>query len=102
MHVYTPPGYKKNGKSYPVLYLVHGAGGSDDSWTTVGRANNILDNLIGAGKAKPMIVVTPNGHTPDRPNGGANMLQNTDFSDDFLKAVIPYNRQELPDRRERR
>ena len=91
MHVYTPPGYEKNNKAFPVLYLVHGAGDSDDSWTSVGRANNILDNLIAAGKAKPMIVVMPNGHTPDRPNsGGANILQNTDFGDDLLKVVIPY------------
>jgi enterochelin esterase-like enzyme len=91
MHVYTPPGYEKDGKAYPVLYLVHGAGDSDHSWATVGRANNILDNLIAAGKAKPMIVVMPNGHTPDRPNAGpTNMLQNTDFRDDFIKVVIPY------------
>ncbi len=92
MHVYTPPGYEKNNKSYPVLYLVHGAGDSDDSWTSVGRANNILDNLIAAGKARPMIVVMPNGHTPDRPNGGGapNMLQNADFGNDLLKVVVPY------------
>jgi enterochelin esterase-like enzyme len=90
MHVYTPPGYEKDGKSYPVLYLVHGAGDSDHSWATVGRANNILDNLITAGKAKPMIIVMPNGHTPDRPKNDGNMLQNNDFSDDLLKVVIPY------------
>jgi enterochelin esterase-like enzyme len=91
MHVYTPPGYEKDKRSYPVLYLVHGAGDSDHSWSTVGRANNILDNLIAAGKAKPMIIVMPNGHTPDRPNASAaNMLQNNDFSNDFLKVVIPY------------
>jgi enterochelin esterase-like enzyme len=90
MHVYTPPGYEKNQKSYPVLYLVHGAGDSDNSWTTVGRANNIFDNLIAAGKARPMIIVMPNGHTPDRPSRGAgDMMQNTDFSEDFLKVVIP-------------
>jgi enterochelin esterase family protein len=47
--------------------------------------------LIAAGKAKPMIIVMPNGHTPDRPSAGTtNMLQNTDFRDDFLKVVIPY------------
>ena len=57
----------------------------------MGRANNILDNLIAAGKVKPMIIVMPSGHTPDRPNANpANMLQNTDFSDDLLKVVIPY------------
>jgi enterochelin esterase family protein len=87
-HVYTPPGYTRGGGRYPVLYLVHGAGDSDDSWTSIGHAHYVLDNLIAAGKAKPMIVVMPFGHTPDRP--GANMLANTDFSDDFLKDLIPF------------
>ena len=86
-HVYTPPGYMKGSASYPVLYLVHGAGDSDDSWTSVGHANYILDNLIAEGKAKPMIVVMPNGHTPDRP--GADILANNDFGNDFLKDLIP-------------
>lgn len=91
MHVYTPPGYEKDNRSYPVLYLVHGAGDSDHSWATVGRANYILDNLIAAGKARPMIIVMPNGHTPDRPGASpASLLQNPDFSNDFLKVVIPY------------
>ena len=87
-HVYTPPGYEKGRGAYPVLYLVHGAGDSDDSWTSVGHAQYILDNLIAAGKARPMIIVMPAGHTPDRP--GADMLTNTDFRDDFLKDLIPY------------
>jgi enterochelin esterase family protein len=87
-YVYTPPGYTKNGTRYPVLYLVHGAGDSDASWTTVGHAHYILDNLIAAGKAKPMIVIMPFGHTPERP--GANLLANDDFADDFLKDLIPY------------
>jgi enterochelin esterase-like enzyme len=87
-HVYTPPGYMKGSARYPVLYLVHGAGDSDDSWTSVGRANYILDNLIAAGKAKPMIVVMPFGHTPDRP--GIDILSNDDFGNDLLKDVIPY------------
>ncbi len=87
-HVYTPPGYEKGKGVFPVLYLVHGAGDSDDSWTSVGHAQYILDNLIAAGKAKPMIIVMPAGHTPDRP--GADMLANTDFRDDFLKDLIPY------------
>ena len=87
-HVYTPPGYMKGSESYPVLYLVHGAGDSDDSWTSVGQANDILDNLIAAGKAEPMIVVMPAGHTPDRP--GADLLNNTDFGDDLTGSLIPY------------
>jgi len=87
-HVYTPPGYMKGSASYPVLYLVHGAGDSDDSWTSVGHANNILDNLIAARKVKPMIVVMPNGHTPDRQ--GVDMLNNNDFGNDLLKDLMPY------------
>jgi enterochelin esterase family protein len=87
-HIYTPPGYMKNSTRYPVLYLVHGAGDSDNSWTSVGHANYILDNLIAAGKARPMIVVMPFGHTPDRP--GVDMLANTDFGDDLLKDLIPF------------
>jgi enterochelin esterase-like enzyme len=87
-HIYTPPGYMKGSTSYPVLYLVHGAGDSDDSWTSEGHAQYILDNLIAAGKARPMIVVMPFGHTPDRP--AANMLTNTDFGDDLHKDLIPY------------
>ena len=61
MTIYTPPGYDQGGR-YPVLYLLHGAGGDEDAWTTLGRAAQILDNLIAEGKAKPMIVVMPNGN----------------------------------------
>ncbi len=86
-HVYTPPGYMKGGGSYPVLYLVHGAGGSDDSWISIGRANLILDNLISAGKAKPMIIVMPMGHTPDLPT---NLMQNDEFGADLFDDLIPY------------
>jgi enterochelin esterase-like enzyme len=59
--VYTPPGYDK-GANFPVLYLFHGAGDIESGWTMIGRANNILDNLIAEGKAKPMVVVMPLGH----------------------------------------
>mgnify|MGYP000483115838 CR=1 FL=1 len=51
MHVYTPPGYESGGAKYPVFYLLHGAGDSDDAWTSVGRAGFILDNLIASKKA---------------------------------------------------
>jgi len=87
-HVYTPPGYMKGDASYPVLYLVHGAGDSDDSWTSVGHAHYILDNLIAQGKARPMIVVMPFGHTPVRP--GENMLANDDFGGDLIEDLIPH------------
>ena len=61
MTIYTPAGYDKGGK-YPVLYLLHGAGGDENAWSELGRAAQILDNLIATGKAKPMIVVMPNGN----------------------------------------
>lgn len=61
--VYTPAGYETNGQKYPVLYLLHGMGGDEDSWSTLGRASQILDNLIAQGKAKPMIVVMTNGNS---------------------------------------
>jgi enterochelin esterase-like enzyme len=86
-HIYTPPGYMRDGKRYPVLYLVHGAGDSDDSWTSTGHAQYILDNLLAAGKARPMIIVMPFGHTPDR--AGTNILANNDFGNDLLKDLIP-------------
>jgi len=62
VYVYTPPGYESSTARYPVLYLLHGGGGDEDAWTTMGRANVIMDNLIAEGKAKPMIVVMPNGN----------------------------------------
>lgn len=90
MHVYTPPGYDRGGGRYPVLYLLHGAFDSDDSWSTVGRAGFILDNLIAVGKAKPMLVVMPDGHTgPFVPNSGAG-LQVGDFVREFAADIKPY------------
>lgn len=62
MTVYTPAGYEDSNKSYPVLYLLHGAGGDENAWSELGRATQILDNLIAQGKAQPMIVVMPNGN----------------------------------------
>src|SRR5829696_7927044 len=59
--VYTPPNYDK-GSNFPVLYLLHGAGDIESGWTMIGRANNIVDNLIADGKAKPMVIVMPLGH----------------------------------------
>lgn len=60
--IYTPPGYEKSKQKFPVLYLLHGAGGDEEAWMELGRASQILDNLIASGKAKPMIVVLPNGN----------------------------------------
>jgi enterochelin esterase family protein len=89
MHVYTPPGYETNSRKYPVFYLLHGAGDSDDSWSTVGRAGFILDNLIAAKTAKPMVVVMPAGHTraPGNPLASG---PGDPFVNDFVSDVMPY------------
>jgi len=109
MHVYTPPGYETSSARYPVFYLLHGAGDSDDSWTSVGRANFILDNLIAANKAKPMIVVMPAGHTTTAPTGRGAAAPGTapprdDFTADFLTDILPYVEKHyrvIPDRAHR-
>ena len=60
--IYTPAGYEMSGKRYPVFYLLHGMGGDENAWSELGRATQILDNLIAQGKAEPMIVVMTNGN----------------------------------------
>jgi enterochelin esterase-like enzyme len=107
MHVYTPPGYESGSSKYPVFYLLHGAGDCDDSWSSVGRAGFILDNLIAAKKAKPMVVVMPAGHTSASVGmgGGGGMGPMIDaFSQEFNKDILPYiegNYRVLTDRRNR-
>ncbi|MFC5412526.1 esterase [Larkinella bovis] len=98
MHVYTPPGYEKGSTKYPVFYLLHGGGDDDSGWPTVGRAGFILDNLLAAGQAKPMIVVMPNGSMPPPPSsasGAPNQAQAMTrmralFADELLKEIMPY------------
>jgi enterochelin esterase family protein len=90
MDVYTPPGYEKGTRSYPVLYLIHGGGETAGAWSTVGRANDILDNLIAEGNAVPMIIVMPSGWTP---LGGQVMTSDATkdpFNDEMMKDIIPY------------
>lgn len=94
MHVYTPPGYDKGNTKYPVFYLLHGGGDEDSGWNSIGRAGFILDNLIAAGKAKPMIVVMPNGSMPmppqtGMPNAGAMNRMRDLFTSELLKDVMP-------------
>jgi len=94
MHIYTPPGYESGKGTYPVFYLLHGASDSDDSWTSVGRAGFILDNLIAAEKAKPMVVVMPAGHTGPfmfgRRGGDSPRPPVDEFVQDFLNDIMPY------------
>lgn len=86
LHVYTPPGYESGQGKYPVFYLLHGAFDSDDSWSSVGRAGFILDNLIAAGKAKPMVVVMPHGHTGPFSFG---MPLSGEFEPEFVTDIMP-------------
>ena len=77
LSVYTPAGYEKGKDKLPVLYLLHGSGGDEDAWVDLGRTCQILDNLIAEGKAKPMIVVMPNGvyFNNAAPGYAVNMFQ---------------------------
>ena len=94
--VYTPPGYDARAKTkYPVLYLLHGSGDTEEEWVETASANLILDNLIADGKAKPMIVVMPNGHIAPRVARGASvsveerMRNTTMFTKDLVTDIIP-------------
>lgn len=104
MHVYTPPGYDGGADKYPVFYLLHGGGDEDSGWSTIGRAGFILDNLIAEGKARPMLVVMPNGSLPrpanmprftpgtsPSPEAVAAMAALQDrFTNELMKDVVPF------------
>jgi len=89
MHIYTPPGYELGQGKYPVFYLLHGAFDCDDSWTSVGRAGFIMDNLIASKKAKPMVVVMPAGHTGPFVFGRPRPVVD-EFVQDFRNDIRPY------------
>jgi enterochelin esterase family protein len=103
MHVYTPPGYDGGAEKYPVFYLLHGGGDEDSGWSTIGRAGFILDNLIAEKKAKPMLVVMPNGSLPRPANSpaltpgqqpsaearAAMASQQDRFTNELMKEIVP-------------
>lgn len=100
MYVYTPYGYNTSDKSYPVLYLLHGAGGDEDAWSTMGRTRQILDNLIEKGLAEPMICVMPNGN-PGQQAAQTQLLEEKRFQrgdpayanlyiNSIVNDIIPY------------
>ncbi|MBC2663918.1 esterase [Novosphingobium flavum] len=97
IHVYTPPGYDGNASRYPVLYLIHGGGDNDSGWTTGGRVNFILDNLLAEGKAKPMIVVMPDWNlgVPAAPQAGQSAIdlaarEQDAFAADLTGSIMPW------------
>lgn len=93
--IYTPPGYETDTKTkYPVLYLLHGTTDTEETWTKVGRANIILDNLIAQDKAKPMIIVMPYGRAYPKISKSAGSIRNWDnlqeIKKDFLNNLFPF------------
>jgi len=95
MRVYTPPGYDQDlSQRYPVLFLLHGYGDDDATWTGAGRAPWIEDNLIAEKKAVPMVIVMPDCHAVVPPESGhtpAATLKNLlEFQGDLLGDVLPY------------
>lgn len=94
VYVYTPPGYETSNTKYPVLYLLHGAGDTESGWTSIGRANLILDNLIAQGKAKPMLVVMPFGRPGQAvtfgPTATPAAAVGRQFPNDVLDDVLPF------------
>jgi enterochelin esterase-like enzyme len=96
LHVYTPPGYDQSRKDWPVMYLLHGSGDNDGTWVALGRANVIMDNLIAAKTAKPMIVVMTDGHAFVAPpgtnptNAAVRGRASKDFERDLLEDVMPF------------
>jgi enterochelin esterase-like enzyme len=93
LNVYTPPGYDKEKKNkYPVLYIQHGGGEDERGWAVQGKTNIILDNLIAEGKAKPMLVVIPNGNVlkPGMTAGGYNDEAMAAFKEELCGNVIPF------------
>jgi enterochelin esterase-like enzyme len=105
--VYTPPGYSKD-KKYPVLYLLHGIGGTEREWADNGAPAAILDNLYAESKLVPMIVVMPNGRAQANDRAEGNVFATApafgEFDKDLLGSVIPFveaNYPAVPDREHR-
>ncbi len=91
LYVYTPPGYETSLQTrYPVLYLLHGSGDTEDAWTIVGRANVIADNAMAGGRARPMVIAMPYGHTPSISSDRTRGRSWKDFEADLLGDVIPF------------
>jgi enterochelin esterase family protein len=93
--IYTPPDYSRSSERYPVLYLLHGAGGDESGWTENGRTNVILDNLIADGKLKPLVVVMPYGYayapgSPQADGPDAMKRQRELFNRDLIEDLIPF------------
>jgi enterochelin esterase family protein len=101
VYVYTPPGYNEHSDPMPTLYLLHGADGENRSWTELGRAPAILDNLMAAGRLTPMVVVMPYGYAYPWDAGVAGDKQQADFLADLRTELIPFIEASYQVRRDR-
>lgn len=93
LFVYTPPGYDRDAeKTYPVVYLQHGGGEDETGWGAQGRTDIILDNLIAAEKAVPMLIVISNGNLPNAagPGGGYSRAGMAGFEKELLENIVPF------------
>ncbi len=94
LNIYTPPGYdKQTNTKYPVLYIQHGGGEDERGWAQQGETDIILDNLIAANKARPMLVVIANGNVPNRSGarGNAYSIEGmAGFKEELINNVIPF------------
>jgi enterochelin esterase family protein len=88
MQVYTPPGYNRDGRRYPVLYLLHGGGGNDTDWIVNMRANFIMDNLFASKRAKKMIVVMPDGNVSPF-DARTYSLPQDKFPEELIGSIVP-------------
>jgi enterochelin esterase-like enzyme len=93
--IYTPPGYDPAAtRTYPALYLLHSTTDTEVFWTRIGRAHLILDNLLAEGKARPMLLVMPFGHTsiprgPEEGAGGNDLYDVSVIGKDIVENIIP-------------
>ncbi len=93
LNIYTPAGYNESNATYPVVYIQHGGGEDHRGWVEQGRTAIIMDNLIAAGKAVPMIVVSSNSNLQTRANGNAggySWLGMQPFRNEMIDNIIPF------------
>ena len=91
--VYTPAGYNEGTQDYPVVYIQHGSGEDHHGWMEQGRTAQIMDNLIAAGKAVPMIVVSSNSNVHSRNGGfggGYSWQGMQAFRSELIDNIIPF------------
>ena len=92
--IYLPDGYDKSDRSYPVLYLLHGANGTHTSWPTSGNAKRIIDGVIKEGRSVPMVIVMPDASGEGKDHNGLNFgyfdQTNWPYERHFIEEFIPY------------